>query len=262
MENKRDYYAILGVSKNGTESDIKSAYRKLARIHHPDQNPDNVRQAEIKFNEIREAYEILSDPNKRADYDSDRTYSSSNRTSSSWGGFHSQNPKESPFDDLFGGGFSKYFNQKMNPEAENMTGSDVTVTMQISHHEAVEGAKKTLHFDFFELCDKCNGKGSIESAKGECQNCGGSGRERVVTSGGFGKVVRNRQCSVCDGSGKTTQETCPKCSRSGLTKMNKTIILQIPKGIKNGQKISLKGLGNSAKDGSTRGNLVVHISIQ
>jgi len=262
MKNKRNYYDVLKVSKNATKSEIKSAYRKLAQKHHPDQNPDNIREAELKFNEIKEAYETLSDPDKKEAYDNNKTTNSSNNSNSSWEGSNPRNPQNSSFNDLFGSGFFEYFNDKMNLRETDATGSDVNVNMKISYNDAVQDTEKELSFDFFELCNECLGVPPIKSVKSICDHCKGTGIERVITNGGFGKITRNRECSVCYGSGKNMKETCIKCSGHKFIKIRKKIMLEIPKGIKSGQKISVKGLGNPGKDNSMRGNLFVHISVQ
>jgi len=259
MKNKRNYYDVLEVSKNATKSEIKSAYRKLAQIHHPDQNPDNIREAELKFNEIKEAYEILSDPDKKATYDNNRTTNPLNDSNSSWG---RQNPQNSPFNDFFGNVFFEYFNEKMSPREANATGIDVNVNMKINHNDSVYGTEKELSFDFLESCGECHGATPIKGTKSICDHCKGTGVERVITNGGFGKIARNHECSVCYGSGKNMQGACTKCSGNKFIKIRKKIMLEIPKGIKNGQKISVRGLGNPSKDNSTRGNLFVHIFVQ
>lgn len=262
MTKNPDYYAILGLKKGATEAEIKSAYRKLVKKYHPDANPDDP-EAETKIKEVNEAFAVLSDPQKKADYENQGSAVSPDQ-GQAWpagpgsGGFDPANINFADymsgsefFDNIFGG----------NKRAPNQ-GRDITLKVQISYDEARQGAKKEVSFTYSEDCPTCKGTGSLSGTEADiCQNCQGKGKERVVTSSGFGKISQVRPCPVCQGTGKDLKDCCPKCSGIGFLKISKRITVNIPKGTENGRTLTFKGLGEPGKQGGERGNLLVKVAV-
>jgi molecular chaperone DnaJ len=255
----QDYYEILGVPKNASADELKKAYRKLAMKYHPDQNKDN-KEAEAKFKEINEAYDILKDEQKRAAYD---RFGKSAFDGSMGGGGFGGGPGgmgagfggafsdifEDMFGDMMGGGGGR------RGQASNR-GSDIQYTMEISLEEAFHGKEMTIKIPVNDTCDKCNGNGT-ESGKGaeECPTCHGSGRMRAQQ--GFFTIERT--CSTCGGAGSVIKDACKKCSGSGRIRKEKTLKVQIPKGIDSGRRIRLTGEGEAGMRGGPSGDLYVLI---
>lgn len=268
MGNKRDYYETLGLKKGADDKEIKSAYRKLVKKYHPDANPDDA-SAEEKIKEINDAYAVLSDPEKRAEYDihghdapkqgQGQTQKGDGPFSGGFGGSADIN-----IDDLFTGGFGNYFRYGGKQNAPGR-GKDIPVKINVSWDEASSGTEKTITSSVSEKCDLCGGSGS-KSGKtgtaGKCSQCNGMGRETVVTQSAFGKMKQTRQCPACQGTGKDMSESCIKCAGSGYTKKSKRINVKIPRNTVNGQTIRLRGMGEPGDPGCDRGDLVVNVAVR
>lgn len=266
MAEKRDYYEVLGVSKNASEDEIKKAYRKLARQYHPDLHPDDKECAE-KFKEVNEAYEVLSDSSKKARYDQfghagvDPSYQS--------GGYGGGNPfgdMGDIFDSIFGsgfGGFSSGFNSSSRSTANSpRKGQDININTTIDFMEACKGVKKEIRVQRTENCPECNGSGSTNGVTETCSECGGSGSVRVTQRTAFGNISTMRTCSRCNGKGKIITNPCPKCSGSGRVRNATNITVDIPAGIDNGQTLRVAGKGSAGVNGGPNGDLLVTVSVK
>lgn len=262
MPEKRDYYETLGVNKGASEDEIKKAYRKLAKQYHPDVNPNN-KEAEAKFKEINEAYEILSDSQKKATYDQ-FGHAAFNGGGAGGGGFYGGagfdmgDIFESFFGedahDIFGGGTRR----RQGPRR----GADLRVNIQIKFEESIFGAEKEITLDLNEACDTCNGSGAKPGTTAEnCRHCGGTGQERVQQQTMFGSMTSVRPCGVCRGDGKIIKEPCVKCSGTGKVRKRKTIQVSIPKGIDSGQSIRLSGKGEPGDKGGPSGDLLIAVYV-
>jgi molecular chaperone DnaJ len=268
MASKRDYYEVLGVQKGASDAELKKAYRKLAKKYHPDANPDN-KDAEAKFKEIGEAYEVLSDPQKRAAYDQygHAAFEGGMGGAGGAGGFGGFGGVDMGdiFEGIFGGmggGFSDIFGGGTRRKNGPQRGSDKAISVTITFEESVNGCKKEIPVDVYETCPDCKGNGAKAGTYPEtCTRCKGSGQERVVQQTPFGAMQNIRTCSACRGTGKIIKNPCPKCSGSGNVKINKKIELNIPKGIDNGQQIRKVGLGGPGKNGGQNGDLYVEIRV-
>ncbi|MCL1976456.1 MAG: DnaJ domain-containing protein [Firmicutes bacterium] len=260
MGNLDNYYEILGIKKDAKEAEVKSAYRKLVKQYHPDANPDNT-EAEEKIKEINEAFAVLSDAQKRAEYDKQGHFAYQQDKSSGpiFGGFGGGDIN---FANYFGGTFGDIFGEGRS-KSDPKRGRDTTVSIHILANEAALGVDKEVSFDFAEICTSCSGNGLKPGTKADiCPHCHGSGQERVITQNAFGKMTQTRECPACRGRGKSASETCPKCFGKGSMKMRKKIMVKIPKGIKNEQAISIKGMGEPGKQGGERGNLLIKVFIR
>jgi molecular chaperone DnaJ len=250
----REYYDILGVSQDADKSQIKKAYRKLAMKYHPDKNPDN-KEAEEKFKEINEAYEVLSDEDKRAVYDryGKAGLEGGGRSSGFGGGgfggfediFESFFGDESPF-----GGGSR---QKTN---RDKYGLDLGIEVELSFNEAVFGCKKDIEYTFKEPCKDCNSTGAKDGNMQTCTHCDGVGQ--VIYRQGF--MTFQQPCPHCDGTGQSIKEKCTSCSGQGFKTKTEELEITIPEGIDNGNRMRVAGRGNISKDGS-RGDLYVTVFV-
>ncbi len=267
MASKRDYYEVLGVSKGASETEIKKAYRKMAKKYHPDANPDN-KEAEAKFKEVSEAYEVLSDPHKKAAYDQYGHAAFENGGMGSAGGFGGFSGMDMGdiFSDLFGGGFGGFgdifgggsSSRRRGPQR----GSDLQVNITISFEESMFGCQKSVTIPTGEVCPKCHGSGAKEGTSAEtCPNCHGSGQERVTTRTPFGMAQTVRTCSHCGGEGKIIKEKCSNCGGNGNVTSNKTITIDIPKGIASGQSIRKRGFGGAGTKGGPNGDLLIQVLV-
>lgn len=274
MAEKRDYYEVLGVSKTATDEEIKKAYRKLAKKYHPDANPDNKKEAEAKFKELSEAYETLSDSQKRRMYDQFGAdgpqgfggganpgggyYSYS---TSGFDGFGDFGDLGDIFSAVFGGGFGgggRRASQKNGP----IKGADLNYNMEISFEEAYLGAEKEVHITRNEECDTCHGNGAKPGTKVEtCKVCNGTGKVKQVVTTVLGQMETARTCSNCHGSGKIIKEPCQECRGKGNIRKSVKIKVKIPEGIADNQVVVLRGEGEPGKNGGSKGdlNIVVHI---
>lgn len=254
----QDYYQILGVDKKASAEDLKKAYRKLAMQYHPDKNKDD-KAAEAKFKEISEAYDVLKDEQKRAAYD--RFGKSAFDGSMGGGGGGGFNPggMGGAFSDIFEDMFGDIMGGGRGRGDGAMRGSDVQYTMEITLEEAFIGKEATLRMPINDTCDKCDGSGS-ESSKGadECPTCHGSGRIRAQQ--GFFTIERT--CSTCGGAGAVIKDPCKKCGGAGRVRKEKTLKVQIPKGIDSGRRIRLAGEGEAGVRGAAAGDLYVLVVIK
>jgi len=263
MDNQRDYYESLGLARDADEKEIKSAYRKLVKKYHPDANlHDEV--AEDKIKEINEAYAILSDPQKKADYDmyghSKPERGQTRKDSGPFsGGFGSADIN---VDDLFSGAFGDYFRSKER-KSQPGRGGDITINMAIAYAESVSGVEKDITINFSDKCKSCGGTGSRSgAAPGVCPKCNGSRHERVITQSAFGKMTQTRECAACRGTGKHVKDSCSKCSGSGYIKTDKRVKVRIPRGAINGQVITIEGLGKPGDREGMRGDLKVKLTVK
>ena len=261
-DNKKDYYEVLGVNKGASDDELKKAFRKMAKQYHPDANPDN-QEAESKFKEVNEAYEILSDPQKKAQYDQ-----FGHQAFSGAGGGGSYSYGGSGFDmsdifDMFMGGGGDIFGGSSSRRRNGpRRGTDVHTSVSISFEESFFGTSKSITMPMSESCDACNGTGAAPGTVAEnCKNCGGSGQERYHQQTMFGTVTSVRTCSVCRGEGKIIKEACTKCGGKGNVRRSKTFEVNIPKGIDHGQSIRLSGKGEPGERGGEHGDLLVSVSI-
>ncbi len=265
MSTKRDYYEVLGVGKSADEKEIKKAYRKLAMQYHPDRNPDN-KEAEEKFKEINEAYEVLSDETKRRNYDQfgHEGVNGQGFGGQGFGGGFSGGGFEDIFGDIFGdmfgGGFGGSSRQRRRgPER----GADIRQNITIDFEEAAFGKKVSIKINRSEECDKCSGTGSKPgTSKKTCPTCNGAGEVRTVQRTPFGNIASSRPCSTCGGEGEIIESPCDKCHGTGSTRKVKTIEVDIPAGIDDGQMIKLSGQGEVGSKGGPRGDLYIVVSIR
>lgn len=259
---KRDYYEVLGVAKSASLDDIKKAYRKLAIKYHPDKNPGD-KEAEAKFREATEAYEVLSDDKKRPIYDQ---YGFAGLEGMGGGGAQYSHAFND-FADLFGGmggGFSDIFSSffggghSSRNKGGPSEGASLRYDLNISFKDAVYGTKATIHFRHNETCEACNGSGGAAGAtRSTCQTCGGSGQ--ILRSTGFFSV--QQPCSECKGTGIKIDKPCKTCSGSGVKEKSKTLSLSIPAGVDTGKRITIPHQGDAGENGGPAGDLIVVIRV-
>jgi molecular chaperone DnaJ len=254
----KDYYDILGVSKESSPEEIKKAFRQLARKYHPDVNPGN-KEAEEKFKEVNEAFQILSNPQKKSQYDQ---YGSSAFSQEDMAGFRNS---EFNFNDLFSGsGFGdlfELFSGGRNRREEYEEGNDLRYDMEIALEEAFSGIKKTIEIPVNEVCKKCNGLGAEEKHLKECSKCHGSGRIKTARRQGFTQFVSVSPCDKCRGAGKIASKYCDACHGKGTIEKTQKIEVKIPKGINHGQYLRVEGKGGLGKNAPS-GDLYVVIHIK
>ncbi len=260
MADKRDYYEVLGVQKGAGPDEIKKAYRKLAKQYHPDLNPDNP-EAEQKFKEAGEAYEVLSDPDKKQRYDQ-FGHAGVDPNFGAGGGFGGGYSGGFDFGDIFegffGGGFGGGRSRRQGPKP----GSDMETTINISFKEAAFGCEKEIHLYRTEFCPDCDGSGAKPGTDVvTCSVCGGSGQVRSTQRTILGNMSTVTTCTACGGKGKMVKDPCSKCAGKGKVRKSRTIKVNIPAGIDHGQSISLSGQGNVGDKGAPAGNLYVTVSV-
>ena len=268
MPEKRDYYEVLGVSKGASDDEIKKAYRKTAKQYHPDLHPDD-KVAEEKFKECNEAYEVLSDPEKKARYDQfgfagvDPNYGAGQGGYGPGGfGFEGDIDLGDIFSSIFGGGGFGGFGGSRNPNAPQK-GSDVQVRVSLTFEEAAKGCKKNVEVPRIEDCSECGGTGAAKGTSPKtCTECGGRGFVNVQNRTAFGVMSTQRTCTACGGRGKIVETPCQKCGGKGKVRRKNKLEVNIPAGIDDGQVINMRGYGNSGLNGGPAGDLKVVISIK
>ena len=264
---KRDYYDVLGVDKSASEAEIKSAFRKLAKKYHPDLNKEP--DAAEKFKEVQEAYDVLSDEQKRKTYDQFGSAAFDNNAGGnpygSYSNYSGFNTSGFGFDDfninlddilenMFGAGFGG--KRKNRPKK----GEDVLYRMKISFEDAVFGCKKDIEIDLTETCDTCHGKGGFDFKK--CSTCKGTGRVRRTQSSLFGSFVSEQVCPDCRGQGEVFEKRCSDCKGKGYDVKRKTISITIPEGVNTGSQIRIKGKGQVGSNGGENGDIYVEFVVE
>ena len=243
-EQKRDYYEVLGVDKGADDATIKKAYRQLAKKYHPDMNPGD-KEAEKKFKEASEAYAVLSDPDKRRQYD--QFGHSAFEGGGAGGGFGGFDFSGADFSDIFGDIFGDFFGGGSRGGARNngpMKGANLRTSVRISFEQAVFGVEKELDLNLKDTCKTCNGSGAKPGTSPEtCRKCGGRGQVVTQHSTPFGTIRNSQVCPDCGGTGKTIKEKCPDCHGSGYISSRKKIQVSIPAGIDNGQSVRIRDKG-------------------
>ncbi|NMA65463.1 MAG: molecular chaperone DnaJ [Clostridiaceae bacterium] len=260
MAEKRDYYEVLGISKSASNDDIKKAYRKLAKKYHPDVNPGN-KEAEAKFKEINEAYSVLSDEQKRANYDRFGHAAFDGTGASGFGGFEGFGfgGFEDIFETFMGGGFGRSRNRAKGP----VRGNDLRYSMEISFEEAAFGTEKEISVNRLQTCTTCTGTGAKPGTSPEtCKHCNGTGQVRYSQSTLFGQFVNVKTCDVCGGEGKIVRHACETCKGKGRVNKNSRLSIKVPAGINENQTISLEGQGEAGLRGGPSGDLYVTIHIK
>lgn len=260
-QEKKDYYEVLGVEKGASEEELKKAYRRLAKQYHPDLHP-NDKEAEEKFKEINEAYDVLKDPDKRARYDQ---FGFSGVDPNFGGGAGGDPFGGAGFDvsdifDSFFGGFGG--GRRSNPNAPRR-GTDIEATVVISFEEAAKGCRKEVTFQQIETCDECHGSGAAAgSSPTTCPQCHGTGQIRINQRTPFGVMQTARTCDRCGGKGKIVENPCKKCGGTGRIRHHRTIEINIPAGIDNEQILNVSGKGNAGLNGGPNGDLHVYVSVR
>lgn len=258
--SKRDYYEILGVDKNATAEEIKKAYRKKAIQYHPDKNPGN-KEAEEMFKEAAEAYEVLSDPDKRSRYD---RYGHSGVGGSAGGGFGggmSMDDIFSHFGDIFGGfgGFSGFGGSGRSSRRVNK-GSNLRVKVSLTLAEIAKGVEKKIKVKKYVSCTHCNGTGAAGgTAYSTCTTCRGTGQVTRITNTILGQMHQTTSCPTCHGEGTVITQSCTHCNGEGLVRQEEIVTIQIPAGVENGMQLSVSGKGNAARRGGINGDLIILI---
>ena len=255
-----DFYSVLGVQRAASDDEIKKAYRKLAMQYHPDRN-NGSREAEERFKEITEAYDVLRDPNKRAAYD--RYGEAGLRGGAGGAGFHHVDLSEalgifmrdfgafSGLGDLFGAAGGRR-------QGDSRTGSDVKFTVELTLHEVATGVEQTFNAKLLDPCDRCEGSGAEQGTKAQrCATCGGSGEVRRAQRSFFGQFVSVAPCPTCAGEGTVIAAPCKKCRGEGRVRGDHSFPVQIPAGVATGQYMTLRGMGNAGPRGGPRGDVLV-----
>lgn len=265
MADKRDYYEVLGVSKTASADEIKKAYRQCAKKYHPDLNPGD-KEAETRFKEANEAYEVLSDENKKARYDQYGHAGVDPNFGAGGGGFGGFDFGDAfdlgdIFGSFFGGGFGGG-RQRQNPNAPRK-GSTVQASVTLSFEEAAKGCKKTVKINRVDVCSECGGNGCAKGSQPEtCSACGGRGQVSVQQRTPFGVMSSTKQCPTCGGKGKIIKNPCPKCRGTGAESKPATVDVTIPAGIDDHQALNVRGMGNKGVNGGEAGDLRVVVNVR
>ena len=262
-EQKRDYYEVLGVDKNADDATIKKAYRQLAKKYHPDMNPGD-KEAEVKFKEASEAYAVLSDPDKRRQYDQFGHAAFEGGAGGGAGGFGGFDFNGADMGDIFGDIFGDLFGGSRGRRANNgpMQGANLRTQVRVTFEEAVFGCEKEIELTLKDECGSCHGTGAKPGTSPvTCPKCGGKGQVVYTQQSMFGMVQNVRPCPDCNGTGKIIKEKCPDCYGTGYIASKKKISVSIPAGIDNGQSIRLRGKGEPGVNGGPRGDLLVEVIV-
>lgn len=273
MAEKKDYYEVLGVSKNATDDELKKAYRRLAKKYHPDANPDNKKEAEAKFKEVNEAYETLSDPQKRRMYDQfgadgpqgfggaggpfeNGTYT----YSTGFDGFSDFGDLGDIFSTFFGGGFGGSSRTRQNGPKK---GTDLRYDLEISFEESFLGTERYVTINRRETCNICHGEGTKPGTHPEtCSVCHGSGQIKQVQTTILGQMQTTRTCTNCHGTGKVITNPCENCKGKGTIRKQVRLTVKIPAGVDDNQTIVLKGEGEPGQNGGSKGDLYILIHVK
>ena len=274
MAEKRDYYEVLGIGKNATDAEIKSAYRKLAKKYHPDLNPGD-KEAEEKFKEVNEANDVLSDPQKRQRYDQfgfagvDPNYAAANGGGAGgFGGGFGGVDLGDIFGDIFGGGFGGGFSgfgggSSTRTANAPRTGHDIQASVILTFEEAAHGCSKKITINRQDTCPDCGGTGAAKGTSPEtCPDCGGRGYVVTQQRTPFGVMQSQQPCSHCGGRGTIIRNPCKTCRGTGKTAARKSLEINIPAGIDDDQNIALRGQGDAGSNGGPAGDVIVHVTVK
>ena len=274
MAEKRDYYEVLGIGKNATDAEIKSAYRKLAKKYHPDLNPGD-KEAEEKFKEVNEANDVLSDPQKRQRYDQfgfagvDPNYAAANGGGAGgFGGGFGGVDLGDIFGDIFGGGFGGGFSgfgggSSTRTANAPRKGHDIQASVILTFEEAAHGCSKKITINRQDTCPDCGGTGAAKGTSPEtCPDCGGRGYVVTQQRTPFGVMQSQQPCSHCGGRGTIIRNPCKTCRGTGKTSARKTLEVKIPAGIDDDQNIALRGQGDAGTNGGPAGDVIVHVTVK
>lgn len=258
---KRDYYEVLGVSKGASAEEIKKAYRKMAIKYHPDKNPDDP-SAEDKFKEAAEAYEVLSNPEKKARYDQ-FGHQAAGQGGFGGGGMNMEDIF-SQFGDVFGGGFDGFFGGGGRSGGRSVRkGSNLRIKLKLSLAEIANGAEKKIKVKRQVACDHCNGNGSKHGTSlKKCGTCNGTGQIRKVVNTMLGQMVSATTCHTCQGEGQIVSERCDHCHGAGTQEKEEQISIKVPGGVADGMQLSMSGKGNYPRNGGVAGDLIILIEEQ
>ncbi|OUQ21499.1 molecular chaperone DnaJ [Lachnoclostridium sp. An14] len=264
-ESKRDYYEVLGVPKDADDAALKKAYRALAKKYHPDANPGD-KEAEVKFKEASEAYSVLSDPEKRKQYDQfgHAAFDGGAGGAGGFGGYGNFTDMGDIFGDIFGDFFGggRSYRTSGGRSGGPMRGASVRTSVRITFQEAIFGCEKEIEINYKEECGECHGTGAKPGTSPQtCPKCNGKGKIVYTQDWFLGSMQNVQTCPDCNGTGKVIKEKCPKCYGSGYISTRKKFKVTIPAGIDNGQSIRLAGKGEPGTGGGERGDLLVEIMV-
>jgi len=258
----KDYYAILGVSRSASDADIKSAYRKLSRELHPDKHKGD-KEKEKRFKEVNEAYEVIGDPKKRKQYDQFGAAGMGGGFRGGFSGFQGFDPSQFEGMEGFGDIFEAFFGGGGRRRKSDGRGAAVEVAMTIEFQESVTGVTKTIRISTPSTCETCDGKGSEKgSSMKNCAGCGGTGVVTRAARSLFGIIQQSVQCEKCGGSGKIPEHPCKTCRGEGRVERSRTVTVNVPAGISDGQSLRLRGEGEAGRQGAAAGDLLVHIQVK
>jgi molecular chaperone DnaJ len=250
----RDYYEVLGVSREASETEVKKAFRRLARELHPDVNPEP--DAEDRFKEAAEAYEVLSDPERRSTYDD---YGHEGLRSGGYDPGAGFGSIDDIFQAFFGGGFG---GSGFGGGRRAAAGGDVAVEVEVELAEVASGVRREVTYDVVDACEHCRGNGAEPGTPiATCERCGGAGELRQVTRTPFGQMVRATACDLCGGAGKIPQNPCEVCGGAGRTRQSRTSSIEVPPGIEDGQRMRIPGAGHAGEPGAPAGDLYVEVLV-
>lgn len=268
MAEKRDYYEVLGVEKGADEATLKKAYRNLAKKYHPDMNPGNA-EAEAKFKEVNEAYDVLSDSEKRAKYDQfgHAAFDPSAAGGGGYGGFGGFGGFGDFGDigDIFGSFFGGGFGGGSSAQRRNspIRGEDVSVRVTLTFEEAAFGVKKDITYNRIEKCSDCSGSGAARGTSAEtCTSCNGTGQKRIIQRVGGMQFQSTTTCDACRGTGKIIKTPCENCRGKGYVRVSKKLSVNIPAGINDGERIALRGQGCDGRNGGATGDLIINVVVR